>query len=291
MPDKPKLWEHRQGRAASLVHVLRPHVWQKHTTTRQAWVNPLPLPSSPLSFLSVFLPIRLKCSHWNERCPSSCPEVCGVVGREQSWHQLYSSRYCWRNLGDSFPSLSLSFLRCKVDRGQQWAVNKVTSGKLCEGSIYTHAPLNVLCGKNGHSPANSLPSSGSAPKSRLHRTLLKTQVRFCLLFCSTSCQWLLSILRATLGWPPKLPGSLAWRCFPLLPHLSSADLPFGVSKCLLFPASTLPPAVPLPKRIFAGYPLWAIFPTCPLNRCLCLWSPLKTLGTRTLAPGLAPLLG
>lgn len=64
-----------------------------------------------------------------------------------------------------FPSLSLGFLRCKVDRGQQWAVNKVTSGKLCESSIYTHAPPHVLCGKNGHSPASSLPSSGSSLKS------------------------------------------------------------------------------------------------------------------------------
>lgn len=99
-----------------------------------------------------------------------------------------------------FPSLSLSFLRCKVDRGQQWAVNKVTSGKLCEGSIYTHDPAHVLCGKNGHSPANSLPSSGSAPRSRLHRNLLKTQVRFWLPFCSTSCQWLASQYTQNYTW-------------------------------------------------------------------------------------------
>lgn len=42
---------------------------------------------------------------------------------------------------------------------------------------------------------------------------------------------------------------------PLLPHLSPAGLPFGVSECLLFPASSLSPAVPLPELSFVVHPL------------------------------------
>lgn len=122
------------------------------------------------------------------------------------------------NLGNSLNPLS--FLKCEVGRGQWWAASEVTDAKLCEGPIHAPVPPRVLCGENGRSTANTLPSSGSGPKSPLTGVYYKH--RF------PSGSFLLNLPANGFPAHPEL-HLVSWprglTLLPLLPHLSPLLFP------------------------------------------------------------------
>lgn len=217
-----------------------------------------------------------------------------MIGRErQSWHQPYSSRYGWGNLGNSLNPLS--FLKCEVGRGQWWVASKVTDAKLCEGPIHVPVPPHVLCGENSRSTANTLPSSGSGPKSPLTGVYYKHRFPSGYLPAQPPCQWLPSTPRTTLGFlaPGPDPTSSPASSLPCWPPFWGFRM--SALSCLISLPCCSPARIKLCRPTSLSYLSYLPPEQAPLSlalRAACSRLP-RTQGSEdsNTSPCLAPLLG